>query len=31
LKLNDAFNRAVDARDFRRVRTLAQALDLFLR
>jgi acyl carrier protein len=31
LKFNDAFNRDVDARDFRRVRTLAQALDLFLR
>jgi hypothetical protein len=31
LTFNDAFNRAVDARDFRRVRTLAQALDPFLR
>jgi acyl carrier protein len=31
LKFNDAFNREVDAREFRRVRTLAQALDLFLR
>jgi hypothetical protein len=30
LKFNDAFNRAV-ARDFPRVRTLAQALDLFWR
>jgi acyl carrier protein len=31
LSFNDAFNRDVDAREFRRVRTLAQALDLFLR
>ena len=31
LKFNDAFNRDVDAREFRRVRTLAQALDLLLR
>jgi acyl carrier protein len=31
LKFNDAFDRDVDARQFRRVRTLAQALGLFLR
>ena len=31
LKFNDAFNRNVDAREFWRVRTLAQALDLLLR
>ncbi len=28
LKFNDAFDRDVDAREFRRIRTLAQALDL---
>ena len=31
LRFNDAFNRDVDAREFRRVRTLAQAIDLLLR
>ncbi len=31
MKFNDAFDRNVDAREFRRVRTLAQALDLLLR
>ena len=31
LKFNDAFDRDVDAREFRRVRTLGQALDLLLR
>ena len=31
LKFNDAFDRDVDAREFRRVRTYAQALDLLLR
>ena len=31
LKFNDAFDREVDAREFRRVRTLAQAIDLLLR
>lgn len=31
LKFNDAFDRDVDARAFRRVRTLAEALDLLLR
>jgi acyl carrier protein len=31
MKFNDAFDRNVDAREFRRVRTLAQAIDLLLR
>ena len=31
MKFNDAFDRNVDAREFRRVRTLSQALDLLLR
>ena len=31
LRFNDAFNRDVDARKFRSVRTLAQAIDLLLR
>lgn len=31
LKFNDAFDRNVDAREFRRVQTLSQALDLLLR
>jgi acyl carrier protein len=31
MKFNDAFDREVDAREFRRVRTLAQAIDLLLR
>lgn len=31
MQFNDAFDRNVDAREFRRVRTLAQALDLLLR
>ncbi len=31
MKFNDAFDRDVDAREFRRVRTLSQALDLLLR
>ena len=31
MKFNDAFDRNVDAREFRRVRTLAQAMDLLLR
>lgn len=28
LKFNDAFDREIDSREFRKVRTLAQALDL---
>ena len=31
MKFNDAFDRNVDAREFRRVRTLTQAIDLLLR
>ena len=31
MKFNEAFDRDVDAREFRRVRTLSQALDLLLR
>jgi acyl carrier protein len=31
MKFNDAFDRNVDARGFRGVRTLAQAIDLLLR
>jgi len=31
LKFNEAFDRDVDAREFGRVRTLSQALDLLLR
>ena len=31
MQFNDAFDRHVDAREFRRVRTLAQAIDLLLR
>ena len=31
MKFNEAFERDVDAREFRRVRTLSQALDLLLR
>ena len=31
MKFNEAFDREVDAREFRRVRTLSQALDLLLR
>jgi acyl carrier protein len=31
MKFNDAFDRNVDAREFRRVRTLAQAINLLLR
>ena len=31
MKFNDAFDRNVDAREFRRVRTLAQAIELLLR
>jgi acyl carrier protein len=31
MKFNDAFDGNVDAREFRRVRTLAQAIDLLLR
>ena len=31
MRFNDAFQCNVDAREFRRVRTLAQALDLFSR
>jgi acyl carrier protein len=31
MKFNDAFDRNVDAREFRRVCTLAQAIDLLLR
>ena len=31
MKFNDAFDREVDAREFRHVRTLAQAIDLLLR
>ena len=31
MKFNDTFDRNVDAREFRRVRTLAQAIDLLLR
>jgi acyl carrier protein len=31
MKFNDAFDRNVDVREFRRVRTLTQALDLLLR
>lgn len=31
MKFNDAFDRNVDAREFRHVRTLAQAIDLLLR
>jgi acyl carrier protein len=31
MTFNDAFDRNVDAREFRRVRTLTQAIDLLLR
>ena len=31
MKFNDTFDRHVDAREFRQVRTLSQALDLLLR
>ncbi len=31
MKFNEAFDREVDAREFRRVRTLSQALELLLR
>ena len=31
MQFNDAFDRNIDAREFRRVRTLAQAIDLLLR
>jgi len=31
MKFNEAFDRDVDAREFRRVRTLSQALDLLVR
>ena len=31
MKFNEAFERDVDVREFRRVRTLSQALDLLLR
>jgi acyl carrier protein len=31
MKFNDAFDRNVDAREFRHVRTLTQAIDLLLR
>ena len=31
MRFNEAFDRDVDAREFRRVRTLSQALDLLLR
>ena len=31
MKFNDAFDRNVDAREFRRVRTLTQAIELLLR
>jgi len=31
MKFNEAFDRNVDAREFRRVRTLAQAVELLLR
>jgi acyl carrier protein len=31
MKFNDAFDRNIDAREFRRVRTLTQAIDLLLR
>ena len=31
MRFNDAFDRNVDAREFRRVRTMTQAIDLLLR